>query len=351
MKHLKGLDTLRAIASLIVVWSHIELLKPVFGISESSLPWYPNAHFSVTLFFALSGFLITYLLIKEYDKSGTISFKKFYIRRILRIWPLYYLIIFLSYFLISKEVTVKTIAFCIAVFPNIPPALKQSWTGSPHIWSIGVEEQFYMFWPLFIYLIPKKKFVKSIIVFILLFIALPHVLNYVNLQTIKNANYYSFVQKFFSNTRFDNMAIGGVFGFLYAKGRSWLSIFYERKILAIFYIVFPFIVWFCNIKFGVLTDAIYSLFFTFLILVAVSNPFYNIDSQMSRFLGRISYGIYMYHWIVIVLIFRLLKTFEITASNLIVYPVVFGVTILISWISFEKFEGYFLTLKRKFEVK
>ena len=97
-EHLKGLDSLRAIAALIVVWSHIEFIKGLKNIPQNNFIFFPNAHFSVTLFFVLSGFLITFLLVKEFQKYQTISFKDFYIRRILRIWPLYYLIILISYF-------------------------------------------------------------------------------------------------------------------------------------------------------------------------------------------------------------------------------------------------------------
>ena len=97
--HLKGLDTLRAVAALIVVWSHIEFIKGLKGLPKNNFILFPNAHFSVTLFFVLSGFLITFLLTREFQKYKTISFKSFYLRRILRIWPLYYLVLFLSYFL------------------------------------------------------------------------------------------------------------------------------------------------------------------------------------------------------------------------------------------------------------
>ena len=98
--YFKGLDTLRAIAALVVVIGHIELQKKEIGIPNLINHPYirlASGHIGVVLFFVLSGFLITYLLAKEKEKAGKIAFKKFYIRRIFRIWPLYYLILLLSF--------------------------------------------------------------------------------------------------------------------------------------------------------------------------------------------------------------------------------------------------------------
>jgi peptidoglycan/LPS O-acetylase OafA/YrhL len=90
---LKGLDTLRAIAALIVVIGHIEIIKHSNNIDDFRR-FLPSAHIAVILFFVISGFLITFLLAKEWDLNNKISFKKFYFRRILRIWPLYFFILF-----------------------------------------------------------------------------------------------------------------------------------------------------------------------------------------------------------------------------------------------------------------
>lgn len=91
--HLPGLNGLRAIAALSVVIAH----STQEGISDFGLPWLfniPLAGYSVTLFFVISGFLITYLLVNEFDRTDTVNVGKFYVRRILRIWPIYYLFIY-----------------------------------------------------------------------------------------------------------------------------------------------------------------------------------------------------------------------------------------------------------------
>lgn len=347
---LKGLNTLRAIAALIVVWSHIEFIKGSYDLPQIDFWIFPNAHFSVTLFFVLSGFLITYLLLKEKDKYGTISFKKFYIRRILRIWPLYYLIIFLSLLLFNTEIPKRTLLLCLSIFPNIPPALKSGWPNSPQIWSIGVEEQFYLFWPLIVYFVPKKHFVKTVLVFIVIYTALPFMINYVNLNTIHNEKLFSFTQKFFYHTKFNCMAFGGLLGYLLFENKKILKI-YNNILFSLLAVFIAFFVWFANISFYSFTEEVYAFFFGIMILAVVINRKIKLDNTITNFLGKISYGIYMYHWIIILLLIKLLDIYKnISYYNLILYILSFGITILVSWISFNTFEKFFLNLKKKFEV-
>ena len=115
-----GLNELMALAAFSVIFHHIELFKSCDhnGSLFNSAYW---AYFienlgknGVYLFFVLSGFLITYLLLIEKDKLKTILFKKFYLRRIYRIWPLYYLIVIIGFFL------VPFLANTFSIFKNTP---------------------------------------------------------------------------------------------------------------------------------------------------------------------------------------------------------------------------------------
>ena len=95
-----GLHGLRCIAALMVIVTHIELFKARYGLPNI---YHFNKDFGVygvDFFFVLSGFLITYLLFKEDDKFGFINLKFFYLRRIFRIWPLYYLLIIIVFLLV-----------------------------------------------------------------------------------------------------------------------------------------------------------------------------------------------------------------------------------------------------------
>ena len=96
--YFKGLNGIRAIAALAVVFSHTTGMLSMFGLSkfifgktiDGTSVSTSLAGFGVTIFFALSGFLITYLLLQEKKNNAIINLKHFYLRRVLRIWPLYY---------------------------------------------------------------------------------------------------------------------------------------------------------------------------------------------------------------------------------------------------------------------
>ena len=98
-----NLNGLRAIGALAVVFGHLELSKKELGflhlLNAFDYFKYTSGHLGVMLFFTLSGFLITYLLFVEKANFNTINIKEFYVRRALRIWPIYYLMVFFVLFL------------------------------------------------------------------------------------------------------------------------------------------------------------------------------------------------------------------------------------------------------------
>ncbi|NTW98979.1 MAG: acyltransferase, partial [Geobacteraceae bacterium] len=178
-----NLNGVRFIAALMVIIQHTEEAKIKIGFPTSFRKESELGEIGVTLFFVLSGFLITYLLQSEKLSSGTISLQNFYTRRILRIWPLYFLIILLGFWIIPDFIPVlwdKTsganlsshfsdhLLLDIFFMPNaaiilFPPILYVS-----QIWSIGVEEQFYLLWPLLMKYFGNP--LKPLIVLIVLFI-------------------------------------------------------------------------------------------------------------------------------------------------------------------------------------
>ncbi|MFZ5857694.1 MAG: acyltransferase family protein [Chloroflexota bacterium] len=156
-----GLDGVRAIAFLLVFFLHTDYLY--FG-------WV-----GVQLFFVLSGFLITDILLRMKEKfSAGDYFKKFYGRRFLRIFPLYYLylliifvvtiiVIYYGYRVAYMQRTQEQFPYALAYIYNFFNASSaydgESWLIG-HLWSLSVEEQFYIFWPLLIFLTPKKHLKK-----------------------------------------------------------------------------------------------------------------------------------------------------------------------------------------------
>jgi len=156
-----GLNGLRFIAAFVVVLDHIEQIKTWFGLPPAAfLADWGNAtgDYAVTLFFALSGFLITYLLLAEQRQTGTIHIRKFYLRRILRIWPLYYLLVLIGFAALPPLIagdyagprgpyTLTGLLIHLLFAPNLAPFLGVVVPGISHLWTIGVEEQFYLAWP------------------------------------------------------------------------------------------------------------------------------------------------------------------------------------------------------------
>ena len=144
LSQLPALDGLRAVAVFLVVFYH-------FGFD--SVP----GGLGVLIFFVLSGFLITWLLLKENDKSGSISLRYFYARRSLRIFPAFYSywLLYIGLVLIFHKRIVWNQAICAFFYVNnyFQAIHGDPNTGLSHTWSLGIEEQFYLLWaPLFLLL-------------------------------------------------------------------------------------------------------------------------------------------------------------------------------------------------------
>src|SRR5450432_3214918 len=144
--HIPSLDGLRAVSFLIVFVSHAGLSGIVPG------------YFGLSVFFFLSGYLITTLLRLEFDRAGDISFKQFYLRRALRIFPPFYVVLGVAYFLTvigflgGSLWTSAVLAQCFH-FTNYY-VIRHGWwdgiaPGTWVYWSLAVEEHFYFFFPLF----------------------------------------------------------------------------------------------------------------------------------------------------------------------------------------------------------
>jgi peptidoglycan/LPS O-acetylase OafA/YrhL len=158
--HLPGLDGLRGVSIIIVILGHL--------IWANNLKFFIG-YFGVNIFFVISGFLITTILLKEKVNKGFISLKRFYVRRILRIMPVAYLYIFILILLniiFKLNISFRSFATAALYLKNVPLRNSGEWyTG--HFWSLSVEEQFYLIFPALLVLF-KNKYVFIIISMILL---------------------------------------------------------------------------------------------------------------------------------------------------------------------------------------
>jgi peptidoglycan/LPS O-acetylase OafA/YrhL len=152
MTRIAGFDGIRGLAVLTVVLTHLHVFVGMdkLGLLPSGVHPMVNGNTGVQMFFVLSGFLITHLLIKEFDQNKRISIRQFYIRRALRILPVYFLC--MAFLLIVSafwETGIGNTSFLMALtytYNFIPRSEYSTLLG--HTWSLAVEEHFYLVWPL-----------------------------------------------------------------------------------------------------------------------------------------------------------------------------------------------------------
>lgn len=366
----EGLNALRFFAALLVVMHHTETIRSKYGLYN--LEWlgaFRNGGNAVTFFFVLSGFLITYLLLKENYNTGTISIKKFYIKRTLRIWPLYFLLVIIGTLILPQVFSLLKINYVMPYtfeqvwyyFLFFFPGLVTFYFGNhllEPLWSIGVEEVFYIMWA------PLFKFCKKKVLPILLFIiALKIILMIIANYLIKDG-LFNFIVSIFS---FEAMAIGGLGAyFIFNRQDSFSNFFiYKRPIQVVIYLVLAsFLIFQGNIHHAiwnsifevpVISKILIEFLFLYLIIGVsiIDQSIIKLRNKFISFLGEISYGIYMYHMLVIFTIMQFMKKILMDLSPImsvtLFYIILIPSIILVSSVSKIVFENYFLNLKVKID--
>ncbi len=308
----------------------------------------------VNFFFVLSGFLITRLLLFEKQQYGSIDVLKFYMRRLLRIWPLYFIIllaVFIVYQWTQKETNTHWIYYFSFTgnFHNIIHGAPQS-PALANLWTIAVEEQFYFLWPLMLFILSKRS------VPILLFFIL-----------IVSMIFRSFFVADSVQLYFNTLSICGDFA-IGAMG-AWLSIYHlsfiqritkDKVIVVLNYILllnalaFYFIIFSDNVI-VIVERFLFSILFLYIILEQVysASGFFKVgNNSITSYLGKISYGLYMYHAFGLQISYRLFsKTSYINEPwiYMLAYPMIaLSITIMISSSSYSFIEKPLLNLKQRF---
>ena len=372
IKYFKGLDSLRFFAAFLVVLHHAEQIRMKYGLfnlKEYSL--FNNGGIAVTFFFVLSGFLISYLLFKEDGETSTISVNKFYYRRILRIWPLYFLLViigtvvlpyvldFIGYSYIMPYNFNDVIYYYILFSPFMVNIFYGHHFIEP-LWSIGVEELFYIVWaPLFKFL---RKYILPIIFVIIFVRTLFLYLSFLGF-------FDPVIERLINMLRFEAMAIGALGSYLVYNYRHLLSHFlffkWSQLILITFILLRIFFFKYLienNIVFNylfttpVISQLLIMMAFSWLIINISLNPksIIRLDNRIFSFLGNISYGIYMYHMLIIFGLVVFLKDYLLILNNLnssiIFYLLLTSIVVLVSYLSKRFFEDYFLSFKRNYRT-
>jgi peptidoglycan/LPS O-acetylase OafA/YrhL len=366
--HFHSLDALRFFAFFKVYLLHIPALTatlPVFAIIQR------GGGIGVCFFFVLSGFLITYLLVHEKNVNGKINIKKFLIRRSLRIWPLFLMIMALIFFL---PVDIKTLflgynyyeggydfdwRFSFTFLENYKMYITDSHPKTTTInmfWTLCVEEHFYILWVFSLFFIPKKR----ILLFLFSSIGIAIIARF--FEPMITHNQHIETNDIFTNL--DYFAIGGILGYSVANNFKKVSKlissipYWIKGLVIIFAVVFVF---FQSSIYPYNHPSISNVFrptFIALLFTCLLAVFIPKDSKVRissknplTYLGKISYGLYVYHIFIIVGLMKIFSHFNLILdnwSNLSLFlSTSFVLTIIISSLSYHYFEKPFLRLREK----
>ncbi|OEK06755.1 acyltransferase family protein [Roseivirga misakiensis] len=349
---LPNLDALRLFLAMSVVIYHINDLLPKFGLASSyNLDFLFKGPLAVNYFFSLSGFLIIRLLWKEKTTFGQINIGNFYMRRILRILPLYFIVLLvgiLAYEWIMPslipEISIERsysfgdlifhYLFMLpnvfkAEFPEVGPILDV-------LWSIGIEEQFYLFIPLILFLGTSRWIRPTLLLSLVVVISC----------------FWYFSKMDFYYMYYFYFLFSGLLAILLESGKL-KQVFGNKafQLLVLLLFLLNFTTSLFEIDDYFLRHMVRMVLSGFLVATLSTNPLFKINNKYVNHLGKVSYGIYMYHMIIIsavvVVLSKLnveLNLFGLLAFYAVCCTLVFGVATL----SYHFVEKRFLGLKKAF---
>jgi peptidoglycan/LPS O-acetylase OafA/YrhL len=314
------------------------------------------------MFFVLSGFLITAILFKGREESDKLNISKlsliknFYVRRALRISPIYYLTILILYFFESFiGIDIKTdFVFLITYTTNFYIFFTKSWHSIGHLWSLAVEEQFYFIWPFIIVFINKKYYLHVIVSFIFIGIISKYIFN--------NPGFGHII----TPTCFDAFGIGALLAWqVFYKLEKFKQFFIKLSFVTIISFLL-FIVCLISRTWVVPCRTLVSIITMWVIAYIVINApekrlrlKFILDNKFLIFIGKISYGIYLYHnllpealdskFIDKYLNIYLPTTIKTNYISSVLFIENLILIILLSWVSYIFIEKKFLNLKKYFE--
>lgn len=369
--YFENLDALRFTLACMVLGGHSMLGDTLISIfpfdwSKKAITLMTNGGVAVSFFFVLSGFLITHLLLKEKTSTGTIGVGHFYMRRVLRIWPLYFSVLLFSFFiypLIKSQLGYTNQnpfrllyqVLLLANFDNINVQHLGLTGVAPMMvsinWSVSIEEQFYLCWPILFFLVKSERLWAVCLLIV------------VGSWIFRLTNTDHATQYYHTLSVISDLSIGGLGAWLTVYSRPFLGFIttlskyliltlYLTGIIVLMYVDEIFSLWF-----NLTTLRVFSAtFFCFIIVEQcyASDSFFKFGNFKSlSSMGKYTFGIYMLHPIGIqaaILIFRVTGwTREDKFFWGLLYSVIGFVTaFLLAIASYHLLEKYFLDKRKLF---
>ena len=356
----ESLDALRFFAFFRVFLLHVAVFGNfyLFNLIKN------GGEIGVCFFFTLSGFLITYILSAEKKAYGKVNGKRFMIRRVFRIWPLYFFGILLSiiniyltqYFHLGNSNGYMPNWFYSFAFLENYKMLAEDYfpNGAPLriFWSLCVEEQFYLLWIIVFYLVDLKNISKVFLLFIIIAILYRYFVPFyhnnthiIGVDIISNLDYFcigGFLGLFAINKNFNHIIFLSItryqfpiliFGFLFLCCSQFVNNIFNDKL-----IFYPTIV-----------AIIFTLFISIFIIPKARFTF-STNAIFSK-LGKLTFGLYVFHTPVILVCFTFFKLLNIAHNGVsfsLFLIISFIISVLISYLSCRFFESYFLKIREKF---
>lgn len=337
------LDVLRFFAFLLVFIHHHDFFETIPFLKVLN----KKGWIGVDVFFTLSSFLISSLLIKEFNSNNKINIPYFFRRRILRILPLYYFLVLISFvvYLIQNEFTNLNLWRLFSLL-TVSDNIFSSFCGYnklpfiSHLWTISYEEQFYLLIPFLFLLVIKNNKNKVIKFAFLIFI----VLSLIRLTLI----YYKVPHPaiwVLPITHFESILFGLFFAFLYHFNSIKVNKYITLLIICITFYIVSILpnTSVINYKLMILypTVGLFSISVLYLFL-NFKNKFF--ENKILVYLGKRSYGLYVFH--------TLANTISYVITDNLLYSVLisFPLTIILAVLSYRFIETPFLKLKSKFEI-
>lgn len=352
------LDTLRFVAFLLVFVHHAFPAPVGSALSQRVLRAIgEGSAFGVSLFFLLSAYLITELLLRERDGTGNVNLKNFYIRRVLRIWPLYFAVLGLAalagHFVPSLHIPLGGLLAYLLLSGNWWSSLHGflPFTAGP-LWSISIEEQFYLLWPVLVRQVSKRAVLQLGIaiwllsqLFLFLFTHFRHVTpDEVWLNSFVEFQYFAL-----------GIILASILGGRRLHMRAWARVLLGCA--GVVLMIAPELQYDALGHLGVVStrDVLHTYPFAgfgslclFCSFLGSAAPGW---TRAFQYLGRISYGLYVFHLTVIYGVLAILGRLHIQHLRILfIFGVALPLTIGLAHLSYRYFEVPFLRIKRRFEI-